>query len=131
MPLTAQPEDVQEIQLNLSGGQQLLYILNGYVTFTFTGAGGDWTRDTLSFSVGPAIPTSQFMGGTVICFPSGVKSTSGSQVGWALDNSALTHSGDGPVTVTADLAVYATSSQKLFRIAFQVMLLQLVAVSPS
>ena len=127
MPLTAQPEDLQEVRLDLPGGQEFLYIFNGYVTFTFTGAGGDWTRDTLSFSVGPAIPSSQFRGGTVICFPSGVKSTSGSQVGWAVDTSAVTHSGDGPVTVTADLAVYATSSQKLFRIAFQVMVLQLVS----
>jgi hypothetical protein len=129
MSLTAEPEEVQEVQLQVAGGQ-LLHILNGVVTFTFTGGGGDWKRDTLSFSVGPAIPASQFMGGTVICFPTSVKSTSGSQVGWAIDNSTLTHSGDGPVTVAADLAVYASSNQKLFRIAFQVMVLEQVTLSP-
>ena len=127
MPLTAQTEGVQQVKLDLPGGKESLYIINGYANFTFTGGGGDWTRDTLSFSVGPSIPSSQFVEGTVVCFLSRVMSTSGSQVGWSVDNATVTPSDDGPVTVTTDIAVYATSNQKLARIAFQVMVRALLS----
>ncbi len=121
MPFTAETEGVQQVKLDLSSGQESLYIFNGYANFTFTGGGGDWKRDTVSFSIGPLVPSSQFVEGSAVCFLSRVMSTSGSQVGWSVDNPVVTDGGDGQVTVTADVAVYATSNQKLARIAFQVM----------
>ncbi len=134
--------DKTEIKLPIAGpnGADTLYVVNGVVSFTFKGRCGpdynSWTRFTIRF---PAfnLPSGHVVDAMAIAGPVGCKSTSGTMIGWSVENTSATSQLWPPivindpnqrtqfsyqVTVRSDIAVFCSSSQYLIKMACQLLI---------
>jgi hypothetical protein len=121
-------------------GANTLYVVNGVASFTFRGRCGpdynSWARTTITFPAytspaGELVVQAMIIGGPASC-----KSTSGTMIGWSVDNTsarwfslsdsrAQVHTpGEifSRVVVSADIAVFCSSNQALLRMACQLLI---------
>lgn len=124
--------EVLEIGVSGPDDANRLFIATGVVIINFMGINNDFLRDSVTFNIpkegatNPADPASDllvtnFRDSVVSVFPASAQSTSGTIIGWAVDE-ADTVSNGTRVTLTAQLAVRGPGTT-LFRIGYHVSIL--------
>ena len=102
-------ENPQEMEVIVGGpsGANRLFIYTGTAVFSFKGTGGDWLRDSISFDVGRAFASTEFVKAVAVASLASISNQQHAvNAGWAVDRvEANRAAGSGKTTLTISLAV--------------------------
>jgi hypothetical protein len=126
MPIA--PYDFASVSvITLPGGNESaevdLVIITGYALINFPAEQrnqGDWVRDEVVFSLGPAIP--RLWSSSMIAFPATVETLdpASSMFGWGVDSVNTSHDATSQKVVAHVQVVSKTPASNILRIGFQI-----------